>query len=676
MKKNHVGWKEALAIVIAFALSFVIILAVFMPEGYDFSVGDICTVDIYAPRDIEDRVTTESRRRVASEKVTPQYRVDYAMKEEAVQLFEDMAKQVGQERRAWKEGVASSSDTVLPDAVHAALLSMDEAAYQEFIGALGTVFTAQMEHGVRDKTQAIDGMELVLSEGGMSGEEIALAGEILKLYTKINEIYDEELTEAERERVRQNVEPEIYKKNAIIVRRGEEITEKQYAMLADLGLIKGERSVNFQYAMGILLLLTTMYGMAVYFMCSKPYRREIKFAKLVLALLFTVMMLLIVALCRKIPVAYIYAIPLPLCAILMATFVSVRMSAVSTLYICFAAAIMLGQDETFVLFMITASMFASIIFKQVSSLSGYVRAMAGTILLMALMAVMVMLLSGKPYQEVLYCGLFGGLNGVISSLLAIGTTPIFENLFNVTTPFKLNDLGNPEKPLLKRMMIEAPGTYHHSLMVGNLAEAACLKIGANNQLARVAAYYHDIGKLKRPDYFFENQIGDNPHDALMPEESAAVLKNHVMYGQEVARQYRLPEEIREVIAQHHGTTMTGIFYRKAKEMNLNPDEELFRYPGPKPESKEAGIVMLADSCEAAVRSLDEKTEPAIRNLVTKIVKGRMTDGELDRCNLSFRELGEIIDAFVAVQSSYFHKRIKYDKEQENEPDNQQRNSGQ
>ncbi len=669
MSKHSMGFKEILAIAIAFIVSFVIILTVFMPEGYDFSVGDISTVDIYAPRDIEDRVTTENRRNVAAEKVAAQYRIDYAIKEEAVQLFEDMIKQIGQAREAQNSGDTLTPETMLPDTVQAALLSMDEETYQTFIEELKTVFTAQMEHGVRDKAQAISEMELVLAAENMTQEQVALADEILKLYTKINEIYDEELTNAEKERVRQNIEPEIYKKNAIIVRRGEEITEKQYTLLADLGLIKGERSVNFQYALGVLLFLTAMYAISIYFMCSKMYRKDLKFSKLVLALLFTVLMLLIVVLCRKIPGAYIYAIPLPLCTILMATFVGVRVAAASTLYICFAGAMMLGQDEAFILFMITASIFGAMIFKRVSGLSGYVRAMAGTIVAMALMAVMVMLLSGKTYREVLYYGLFGALNGVISSLLVIGTTPIFENLFNVTTPFKLNDLGNPEKPLLKRLMVEAPGTYHHSLMVGNLAEAACRKIGANSQLARVAAYYHDIGKLKRPDYFFENQLGNNPHDALMPEESAAVLKDHIIYGLDVARQYRLPEEIRDIIAQHHGTTMTGIFYRKAKEMDLNPTEELYKYPGPKPESKEAGIVMLADSCEAAVRSLDEKTEPAIRAMVTKLVKDRMTDGQLDRCNLSFRELGEIIDAFVAVQSSYFHKRIKYDKEQANEPDN-------
>ena len=284
----------------------------------------------------------------------------------------------------------------------------------------------------------------------------------------------------------------------------------------------------------------------------------------------------------------------------------------------------------------------------------------------ALCSAMAMLITGKPAEEIFKIAMFGALNGLISSVLTIGTTPVFENIFNIITPFKLNDLGNPEKPLLKRLMFEAPGTYHHCLMVGNLAEAACLRIGADNQLARVAAYYHDIGKLRRPDYFFENQMGANPHDFLMPNESAKVLRNHVDDGLEIAKQYRLPKDIRDIIAQHHGVTLAGFFYKKALEITPDAKEDDFRYPGPKPESKEAGIVMLADSCEAAVRSLDEKTEESIRAMVTKIVKNRMAEGELDDCDLSFRELGEIIEAFVSMLGSHFHKRIKYDDKEQKE----------
>ena len=197
----------------------------------------------------------------------------------------------------------------------------------------------------------------------------------------------------------------------------------------------------------------------------------------------------------------------------------------------------------------------------------------------AVAAMMAALFAGKSIEEAVRYLLYGAANGLLTSVIIIGTTPVFENIFNIATPFKLNDLGNPEKPLLKRLMFEAPGTYHHSLMVGNLAEAACIRIGADNQLARVGAYYHDIGKLKRPDYFFENQMGVNPHDALMPSESAEVLRGHVYYGLEIAKQYRLPPDIRDIIAQHHGTTLAGIFYNKAKELDPDAKEDDYRYPG-------------------------------------------------------------------------------------------------
>ena len=390
---------------------------------------------------------------------------------------------------------------------------------------------------------------------------------------------------------------------------------------------------------------------------------------LLLLLLLPLLMLVILMLSSHVSGIYAYLIPIPVGAVLVATFIDMELSLVTNICICSAAAVMLGRGEEFLIAMMLYSFVGAVIFKKVAGLSGYAKAMLAMVITGAVAAMMAALFAGKSIEEAVRYLLYGAANGLLTSVIIIGTTPVFENIFNIATPFKLNDLGNPEKPLLKRLMFEAPGTYHHSLMVGNLAEAACIRIGADNQLARVGAYYHDIGKLKRPDYFFENQMGVNPHDALMPSESAEVLRGHVYYGLEIAKQYRLPPDIRDIIAQHHGTTLAGIFYNKAKELDPDAKEDDYRYPGPKPESKEAGIVMLADSCEAAVRSLDEKDEASIRAMVTKIVRGKMTDGQLDSCNLSFRELGEIIDAFVTMQESYFHKRIKYDKEPENGADN-------
>lgn len=656
----------------AFALSFVIILGVSVPESYDYSVGDICEADIYAPREIEDAATTKRRREAAASQVEEQYKINYELTDDLEGQMQSLFASVNEVRSMnlnLEDKIAyANEDTGITLGAESIklLLTADREELASFSGKVSGIFNSVMDKGVRDTEKAKE-EAYALAEESFSGEGLAAAKEILDRFISVNELFDEELTASEREKAMKQTEPAVYKKHQIILRRGEVITDAQLELLTDLGLLKGERSISKKYALATALMLGFAYGAAAY--CIKMGKAKMTVARLLLTALLSVGSILIGAFCSELTGPALYLVPISVGAVLTATFSGMELSAVMNMLTVAATAVMTGRGEEYVIAMVAFSFFGAVIFKRVSGLSGYARAVLFMALAGAASVAMAALFAGKGIAEAASYALYGAAGGVISSVIIIGTTPIFENIFNISTPFKLNELGNPEKPLLKRLMFEAPGTYHHSLMVGNLAEAACLKIGADNQLARVGAYYHDIGKLKRPNYYFENQLGDNPHDTLMPEKSAEILRAHVTVGLEIARQYRLPPEIKEIIAQHHGTTLAGIFYQKAKEVTPDVPEAQFRYPGPKPESKEAGIVMLADSCEAAVRSLDDKTEEAIRAMVTKIVKGKMTDGQLDECNLSFRELGKIIDAFVAIEESYFHKRIKYDKEQQNGADN-------
>ncbi|MER3461456.1 MAG: phosphohydrolase, partial [candidate division GAL15 bacterium] len=238
--------------------------------------------------------------------------------------------------------------------------------------------------------------------------------------------------------------------------------------------------------------------------------------------------------------------------------------------------------------------------------------------------------------------------------------PYLEDLFDVVTPIKLLELSNPGHPLLRRLQLEAPGTYHHTLMVANLAEAAAVAVGADPLLARVGAYYHDVGKLRRPGFFVENQVGgNNPHDRISPSLSALTLAAHVRDGLELARQYRLPRVVVDFIAQHHGTSLMAYFYHRALEQQGPVDPEAFRYEGPKPRSREAAIVMLADGVEAAARSVQNPTPDRIRELVRRIVRERLEDGQLDRCDLTFRDLESITQAFARLLVSMFHPRLEY-----------------
>jgi putative nucleotidyltransferase with HDIG domain len=225
---------------------------------------------------------------------------------------------------------------------------------------------------------------------------------------------------------------------------------------------------------------------------------------------------------------------------------------------------------------------------------------------------------------------------------------------------KLIELSNPNHPLLRKILMEAPGTYHHSVMVANLADAACEAIGANGLLARVGCYYHDIGKTKRPNFFIENQMHhDNPHDRLQPEKSANIIISHVTDGSVILKKYNMPKEIIHIAEQHHGTTLLKFFYHKALQGGEEVNEEDYRYPGPKPQTKESAIVGIADSVEAAVRSLNQPTPETIESLVKKIVADRLQDGQLNECDLTLKELETVSHSFCETLKGIFHSRIEY-----------------
>ena len=272
--------------------------------------------------------------------------------------------------------------------------------------------------------------------------------------------------------------------------------------------------------------------------------------------------------------------------------------------------------------------------------------------------------------------IFGVTSGILSSIIVSGLLPVFEFSFNVTTDIKLLELGNLNNQLLKELAIKAPGTYHHSIVVSSLAEAAASEIGANPLIVKVGSYYHDIGKIKKPMYFIENQTdGKNPHDKLKPSISALIIKNHVKYGVEIAKKNRLGSYIIDIIQQHHGTSLIKYFYNKAKENGLDPKEEDFRYPGPKPQTKEAGIVMIADEVEAASKTLSNPTVAHLRDFVREITNKIFLDGQLDECELTLKDLNKIVDSFVKVLVGIFHHRIEYPEENQksNESNNNKQN---
>lgn len=260
-------------------------------------------------------------------------------------------------------------------------------------------------------------------------------------------------------------------------------------------------------------------------------------------------------------------------------------------------------------------------------------------------------------------GFWGMGNGLSCAFLSLGTMPIFEYLFRFITNISLLELADLNQPLLKKMVLNAPGTYHHSLIVGNLAESACEAIGANSLLARVGSYYHDIGKIENADYFSENQTGrKSRHDKLTPSMSHLIIMNHIKDGVELAQKYKLNKAIVDFIEQHHGTSLVFYFYQRALEkltLEDKVDEESFRYPGPKPQTKETAVVLLADSVEAASRVLDEPTPARINGLVHKIINNKFIDGQLNDCDLTLKDIHKIAATFSHILTGMFHNRIEY-----------------
>jgi putative nucleotidyltransferase with HDIG domain len=266
----------------------------------------------------------------------------------------------------------------------------------------------------------------------------------------------------------------------------------------------------------------------------------------------------------------------------------------------------------------------------------------------------------QSVDEVLGIGAIALVNGLLAALIAAGSLTYLGEITRVITPMKLLELMTPNNPLLKRLMVSAPGTYNHSIVAANLAESAAEAVGANAVLARVGCYFHDIGKIRRPHFFVENQadIG-NIHENLSPTTSSDILNAHVTEGVDLLKQYHFPTAVNDIVQQHQGTTVKKYFYRQALEQGLDVREDDFRYPGPRPRSKEAAIVMMADTVEASTRTLKDRSTESIREHVHRMIQGFTRDGQLDECELSFHDLKLIEDAFANMVVSIYHARIEY-----------------
>ena len=481
---------------------------------------------------------------------------------------------------------------------------------------------------------------------------------------KPNMVFDKQATEEEKDRAAQSVEPVIYKKGQYIVQAGQPITIQQYKMLQDLGLLK-EDKIDFTILVGVGVIVLLVEVIVILYLAAFEKRILENPSHL---LMISLIVWMVLGLALAVSQLHQYLIPIALGAMLLTVLIGPTTAGIINIALSILIGIMLDNHLNIMVMGISGGILGIYLCNRAEQRNALVWAglVVSCVNYMSIFSLEMMTSGG--WLSSLKVSTWGIGSGLLAGVFLIGTLPIWENLFGIVTPIKLMELSNPNHPVLKRLLMEAPGTYHHSIIVANLAENAAEAVGADGLLARVGAYYHDIGKLKRPLYFRENQIATgNPHDKLNPTLSTHIILSHAKDGVELAKKYRVPKVIQDFILQHHGTTAVAYFYHKAKEMN-NGDKihiDDFRYMGPKPKKKETAIVMLADTVEAAVRSIPDPTPGKVERLIRKLIKSKMEDGQLDDCHLTLKDLNTIANAFSGVMTGVFHERIEYPNTEEN-----------
>ncbi|NLM09526.1 MAG: HDIG domain-containing protein, partial [Clostridiaceae bacterium] len=504
-----------------------------------------------------------------------------------------------------------------------------------------------------------------IEEKTASAEMQQVANHILSGVLIPNSMVDEQATEERKNDFIESYKlenPVMIYKNERFIRKEDIITADKLDVMRRLGLLDEQTGPDYLFLVSVFSVLLVLWIILALFL--KYFARKTFESRNELLLIASVIVLTVFLafMSKEILPEYSPYITLgSIAPVLMAIFLNVQIAVIVNLVITLSVSLMFRDNLIFIVMFIISGTIASFLSVNANqrrkiSLSG-IAIGAVNILIVACISI----IEKKDWISILYEGGMAFLSGILSVILAIGILPFFEGIFNMITPLKLLELADPNHPLLKRLLMEAPGTYHHSLMVGNLAEVAARQIGGNALLARVGAYFHDVGKLKRPNFFKENQMSENPHDRITPNLSTLVITSHTKDGEQLALKYKLPRAIRDIIVQHHGTTLVAYFYHKAKqgEKGIEVKESNFRYEGPRPQSKEAAVVLLADSVEAAVRSLPDKTKGKIEGLIRKIIKDKLDDGQLDNCDLTLNDMNEIANAFMTVLSGFFHERTEY-----------------
>ncbi|WP_027625044.1 HD family phosphohydrolase [Clostridium lundense] len=674
MCKNN-SKNKILLFLITFIFIYCVLITSLVTQKFNLKEGDIAKVDIKAPREIVDDVATKARIQQAIESVPLQYNKNTEVKINVIDNINGLFQKVSEIKDSTtdiKEKVnklKAESKLSLSDEDYLILLNSSK----EDLKTLNVFLTETM-------SQLYESININENVGNKSTEDIKKAQEFILLKVnssklpkkalkdlavnigygqiKPNFFYDKEKTEELQNEAKRKA-PVLIKKDQTIVKEGEPVTKGQIDILEKLGLLNSQD--KFEWYIYVSLGTLILFILALQWFYIKKYYREIynDTSKLTLINILTCISVLLARVLGIVP----FLIPLACVPMLFTLLIDNRVSLVINGLNCILISCAVEFNVEITLLAIINAMVGSIILKRMQQRNDILYSALSIAVVNVIMTFSAGFLLSNNTIEVAKKASFAFLGSIISGVLTIGFLPFFESIFDIVTTIKLLELSNPNNALLKKILMEAPGTYHHSVLVGNLAEVAAEEVGGNPVLARVASYYHDVGKIKRPYFFKENQLGnDNPHSKINPNLSTLIITAHVKDGVELAKEYKIPKSIIDIIEQHHGTTLVKYFYITMKNSSDNPEEvneENFRYPGPKPETKEAAIIMLADSVEAAVRSINEPTKGKIEEMVNNIIKARLNEGQLDNCNLTLKDLDKIREAFIKVLMGIYHQRIEY-----------------
>ena len=706
---------------------------IFRPKSY--SIGDISDRDIKASSDylIEDRSLTEKHIREAVNRVLAIYDLDpsashiflrlkdaFKLGREFMSLVEEkgLSQEIQSEYRErfyelldidvnndiWETLLRAGFPKVVEDAIIGILDEIYQRGLVDNLDDLkirlkrgGIVvhnISDNNERIIKDPAYLYD-LNSALKKIRMSSNRVksilkdpkltSVTLTLCKLLLRPNLTFNQRETEKRRQLARESVKPSYFKvkKGEMIVREGERIGPED--------LLKLSKEMGFKRSFEVLLkvigmsfLLSFLFFILYHVMlkeerCLKDDRNHLLFLSLSLLVVFEcvwVYNIITEEMIKGYPFftkrGLSFFMPIGASAMLISIFQGANVAIFFSLIISILIALTGGGKIEYFLYFFLQSLIAIYGVRDCTQRGVLIR----TGLKIGLFGMLMGFLMEMIYGEIeginfILTPSAGLMGGIISGVVAAGLLPLVEMAFGFTTDIKLLELANLDQPLLKELMVHAPGTYHHSLIISNMVEATAKAIGANPLLAKVSAYYHDIGKIKKPLYFIENQMdGINKHEKLAPSMSSLILISHVKDGVELAKRHKLGKEICDIIQQHHGTSLITYFYQKAKEKVEHKDskqkeinEEDFRYPGPKPQTKEAGLVMLADMVEAASRSLKDPTPARIKGMVQKIINKAFTDGQLNECEITLKDLHEIAKGFIKTLTGIFHQRIEYPEEE-------------